>query len=105
MPDAWNLMVALAAGSVIGGIFFGGLWWTVRKGVSSEQPALWFLGSLVLRASMTLTGFSFVSRGNWQRLLMCLLGFLVARPIVTRFTRPGDTGGPLSNAASHASEL
>ena len=37
------------AGLVLGAIFFGGLWWTVRKGLSSQQPALWFLGSMLLR--------------------------------------------------------
>jgi F1F0 ATPase subunit 2 len=30
------------AGLLLGAIFFGGLWWTVRKGVSSKRPALWF---------------------------------------------------------------
>ena len=36
-------------GGLLGTMFFGGLWWTVRTGVSSQRPALWFLGSLVLR--------------------------------------------------------
>ena len=38
------IMVVLAtvAGGVLGGIFFGGLWWTTRKGLSAGQPALWF---------------------------------------------------------------
>ena len=52
--------------------FFGGLWWTVRKGVSSRQPALWFFGSLLLRMSIALAGFYFVSGGHWERLLACL---------------------------------
>ena len=54
-------------------IFFGGLWWTVRKGVSSQRPALWFFGSLLLRMSIALAGFYFSARGHWQRLLVCLL--------------------------------
>ena len=58
------------AGVVLGAIFFGGLWWTVRKGVSSKQPALWFLGSLLLRMSIVLAGFYFVARGHWERLLV-----------------------------------
>ena len=63
------LALALAAGVLLGAVFFGGLWWTVRKGLSSEQPALWFLGSLLLRTSITLAGFYFVSGGHWERLL------------------------------------
>ena len=43
------LVFALVAGLLLGAIFFGGLWWTVRKGVFSKSPALWFLGSMLLR--------------------------------------------------------
>ena len=81
------LALALVAGLLLGTIFFGGLWWTVRKGVSSEHPALWFLGSMLLRMSLVLTGFYFVGRGDWQRLIVCLLGFIIARFIVMRLTR------------------
>jgi F1F0 ATPase subunit 2 len=82
------MMLAWVAGVLLGALFFGGLWWTVRKGVSSQQPALWFFGSLMLRTCVTLTGFYFVSSGHWERLLSCLLGFVVASAIVARFTRP-----------------
>ena len=101
--ETLTLVLALVTGVLLGAIFFGGLWWTVRKGVSSERPALWFLGSLLLRTSITLTGFYFVSRGDWRRLLMCLLGFLIARPIVTRLTRPVETRTRLSHEVSHES--
>ena len=60
MNETLTLVLALVTGVLLGAIFFGGLWWTVRKGVSSERPALWFLGSLLLRTSITLTGFYFV---------------------------------------------
>jgi len=79
--------LAWLAGLLLGGIFFGGLWWTVRKSLSSQRPALWLLPSLLLRMSITLAGFYFVSDGHWQRWLLCLLGFIMARLIVTRLTR------------------
>ena len=82
------LALALAAGLLLGAIFFGGLWWTVRKGVSSTRPALWFLGSMLLRMGIVLAGFYFVGRRDWQRLVACLLGFIIARFIVMRLTRP-----------------
>ncbi len=80
-------VLALAAGLLLGSICFVGLWWTVRKGVSSTHPALWFLGSRLVRMSLVLVGFYFVGRGSWQRLVACLLGFIIARFIVMRLTR------------------
>ena len=81
------LALTLVAGLLLGAIFFGGLWWTVRKGVSSKHPALWFLGSMVLRMSIVLAGFYFVGQADWHRLVVCLLGFIIARYIVMRVTR------------------
>ena len=88
MSDILALALALFAGALLGTFFFGGLWWTVQKGVVSERPALWFLGSLLLRTGLILAGFYFVSQGHWSRLVACLVGFLVARIIVvTRLAR------------------
>ena len=88
MNETLTLLLAWTAGGVLGTIFFGGLWWTVRNGVSSKKPALWFLGSLLLRMSIALAGFYFVSGGHWERLLVCLLGFVLARLILTRLAGP-----------------
>jgi F1F0 ATPase subunit 2 len=90
MNETLSLALALAAGLLLGAFFFGGLWWTVRKGVSAKQPALWFLGSMLLRTGITLAGFYFVGCGHWERLVACLLGFVTARFIVTRRLRSGQ---------------
>jgi len=87
MNETLILMLAWAAGVLLGMVFFGGLWWTIRKGLSSTQPALWFFGSLLVRMSITLTGFYFVSGVHWERLVLCLLGFIMARLVVTWLTR------------------
>jgi F1F0 ATPase subunit 2 len=97
------LAPALVVGLLTGAVFFGGLWWTVQKGVSIQRPALWFLASLLLRSGVTLAGFYFIARGHWETLLVCLLGFVIARLTVTRFTR--TAGKPIDSAkgAGHAS--
>ena len=87
MNEALTLTLSSMAGAALGAIFFGGLWWTIRKACASERPALWFFGSLLLRMSLVLVGFYFVGRGNWQRLVACLLGFIVARLAVIWLTR------------------
>ena len=87
MSETLILLLAVVAGALLGGLFFGGLWWTVRRAVSSKSPALWLLGSLLLRTGIILAGFYMLARGHWERLLACLLGFLVARLLVMRLTR------------------
>ncbi len=88
MNDTLTLVLAWAAGILLGAMFFGGLWWTVQRGVASERPAVWFFVSLLVRMSLSLAGIYVVSGGHWERLLLCLLGFVMSRLIVTRLTRP-----------------
>lgn len=102
MNETLSLVLVLVTGVLIGAMFFGGLWWTVQKGVSSKRSALWFFGSLLLRTSIALAGFYFIARGHWERLLVCLLGFVIARLIVTRFTRAAEKPTYLAQEASHA---
>jgi len=102
MNETLSLVLGLLVGVLLGGMFFGGLWWTVLKGVSSKQPALWFFGSLLLRTSIALAGFYFIARGHWERMLVCLLGFVIARLIVKHLTRAAEKPTYLAHGASHA---
>lgn len=102
MNEAAILALAWLAGGAIGLFFFGGLWWTVRKGVSAKQPGLWFFGSMLLRMGVALAGFYVVSNRHLDRLLVCLLGFFIARMIVTRLTRTTEKPACLAEKASHA---
>jgi len=86
MIELFTLFLAGAAGAALGTIFFGGLWWTVEKGVSSKQPAVWFIGSRLLRMGIALVGFYFIGRGHWERMVACLIGFIIARFILMRLT-------------------
>jgi F1F0 ATPase subunit 2 len=97
MSETLALAMALLAGALLGVFFFGGLWWTVQKGVASETPALWFVGSLLLRTILVLAGFYLAAQGHWSRLAACLLGFVIARVIVVRrLTRaPAEEPTPL----------
>lgn len=90
MNDPLMLALAWVAGLLLGAAFFGGLWWTVRTCASSKWAPLWFSGSLLLRTGLVLAGFHSVSAGQWERLLLCLLGFVMARMAVTWLTRTRD---------------
>jgi F1F0 ATPase subunit 2 len=102
MNETLSLGLALVTGGLLGAMFFGGLWWTVQKGAASKRAALWFFASLVVRTSITLAGFYLVARGHWERLLVCLAGFVIARLIVTRLTRAAEKSAYLAQEAGHA---
>jgi F1F0 ATPase subunit 2 len=102
MNETFNLMPALATGLLTGAIFFGGLWWTVRKWVSAKKSALWFLGSLLLRMGIVVAGFIWVSDGQWERFLACLPGFVLMRFIVIGITPAAENNGDLGKEAGHA---
>jgi len=84
MTDASALLLSLLAGTVLGTLFFGSLWWTIRKGLTSKRSASLFLTSLLLRMGVLVAGFYFVGRGHPQRMGACLIGFVLARLIVTQ---------------------
>ena len=81
-----ELFLGSAAGGLLGLLFFGGLWWTVRRAFVSPRPALWLGCSLILRMACVAAGFVVVSAGDWRRMLSCLLGFWAARWLLVRLT-------------------
>ena len=82
MNEINSLSLTLVIGISLGIIFFGGLWWTVQKGTESKHPALWFTGSFLLRVGIVLLGFYFIGNRHWERMIVCLIGFILARIIV-----------------------
>lgn len=90
MSDILYLILAFIAGTALGLIFFGGLWFTVRKAIGAKTPALWFFGSLFLRLAMVMIGFYFIVQGGLERLILSVIGFTVGRILVTYYTKAMD---------------
>lgn len=100
--DAGGLALALAGGVAIGALYFTGLWWTVQRLPQARRPWLLVLGSSLLRTILAVALLWLLSGGQWQRLVAGLLGFVVARLVVTRVLgrcqapvaeEPADEGG------------
>lgn len=104
MNEFIKIALAGVAGLGLGTFFFYGLWFTVRKTLTTRSPALWVLGSFVVRVAVTVTGFYYVGNGNWQRLVACLLGLVVARYMVIYLTRSAEARPQsVEKSVSHAS--
>ncbi len=82
MPELLQITAALLAGMALGAIYFAGLWWTVKKGLAAQYPAVWFGASFLVRNAFVLAGFYWLAGAEWQRLLVCLAGFIIARFLV-----------------------
>lgn len=82
--DPVALAVALVAGLALGALFFAGLLWTVRRGLTARHPGLLFLTSLLVRTVVAVTGILWVTGAELPRVVVCLSGFLIARVIVMR---------------------
>ncbi len=103
MTDMVMLPLAGLAGLMLGIFFFCGLWWTVRKGLASDAIAWWFLISFIVRMGVVVTGFILVAAGRWERVAVCLLGFLIARVAVARMTRLKPANSASLPGITHAS--
>lgn len=80
-------LLALLVGAMLGVFYFAGLWWTVRQLGSSQYVALLFVFSLLFRSSTVIVGFYLILGDNWLRLVAGLVGFMVARFLVTRYSK------------------
>ncbi len=93
MTDLLALSFDFIAGVLIGAIFYGGLWWTVRR-ICAKAAGLWLAGSFLVRTAIALAGFYAVARGAWHGTAACLVGFLVARIAVTYSARVRPAASP-----------
>ena len=79
-----DILVSSIGGLLLGLFFFGGLAWTIQKGLSAKRPALMFFLSFLVRFGAVVGGFFFITAGHPERVIGFVIGFIVARPIVTR---------------------
>lgn len=90
--QAWIILISLAAGLVMGAVFFGGLLLTTRRLARTRHPAALVLGSFVVRAVIVGAGFVVLVRYGWLGPAVALLGFLIVRLVLTRLTLAQQQG-------------
>lgn len=80
-----SLIVATAAGIIIGILFYGGLWLTVRALITARRPAMLAVASFWIRTAMVLGSVVLIARGRWQSAVAVLAGIALSRTAVSIF--------------------
>ncbi|MHB1460890.1 MAG: N-ATPase subunit AtpR [Armatimonadota bacterium] len=103
MSDTTGMVISLLTGLLLGLLFFGGLWWTVQRILTARHPVALVMGSLLLRLGTVIIGMVVVAHDHWVRFVVCLLGLVIARVVVTRLTRLPEGSGLITKEEDHAS--
>jgi F1F0 ATPase subunit 2 len=96
-----ELLFSFFTGIGLGGVYFAGLWETVRRLPDVEKPARRMALSFALRMALALSGFYFVMQGEWERLASAMVGFLLMRELILR--RLGKTNNTLIGGMPYGS--
>lgn len=102
MTQVLSMGIGLAAGALIGYLYFRGLWWTVRRMTETQNrdrtPYGLALFSFAVRSAMALAGFYLLlSLLGWEAMALALAGFIAVRIVAVRrwaLQRPSVTGMP-----------
>lgn len=79
MTTAIQMLLSFLAGSLLGGFFFAGLWFTLQQNLYAKPAALWLMLSFLSRCTLVLWAMYWVAQGQWQGFTACLLGFVMMR--------------------------
>ena len=73
------ILFSIISGGLAGLIYFGGLWYTVRKLAFSAIPHGLLILSMALRLAIVLMAFFMLVRLSWFYLLIALISFILVR--------------------------
>lgn len=79
-----TLTTVFACGFLIGVCNYLGLWLTVKKVVDSRRPTLLVVSSMLLRFAACMSIFYLLMDHRWERLVLVLAGFFLARMLACR---------------------
>lgn len=82
-----NIMIAFFGGIILGGIFFGGLQWTVMRMNTVKHPAVLLFASLVIRMGLLLPGLFLLKDGGYWNLPFALFGIISVRLVLVAKTK------------------
>lgn len=83
----FSVMAGLAAGALLGCLYFGGLWWSVRRIKNIEHKKMFLFFSWLFRSVVLCGGLFLLARHDPQMLLGGAAGLLAARFLIVRIVK------------------
>lgn len=74
-----ELLITACLGVLLGSLYFGGLWLTVRRATRWRYAGLAMMASLLIRLALVGAGLYVLADGQWQRYVAALPGLMLAR--------------------------
>jgi F1F0 ATPase subunit 2 len=78
------LAAMLVVGFAVGILYFLGLWLTLSRYTGKKHFGSKLLISFLIRLALAISVFYFFMQNDWQRLILLLIGFLIARQVMIR---------------------
>ena len=82
MTNSGILILNFITGIALGIFFSGGLYWTVKKGLTARHPGFLFASSFLIRTALVVGGALLISQGIFNNLVICLIGLILSRSVV-----------------------
>jgi F1F0 ATPase subunit 2 len=83
-----ELLLAAIAGGLLGSFYFSSLWITVQQLPVTQWPIRLMVGSLIGRLAIAMLGFYLIMSDHWDRAILGILGFVLARNILIHYWQP-----------------
>lgn len=80
-----GIILSFLVGLGLGGVYFGGLWLTLKHLPKIKRPFIFVITSFFARTAAVLFGFYLiVTNGGIYRLLAAVLGFIIMRVVMVK---------------------
>jgi len=76
------MLIAFIVGVLIGILFFGGLYLTVKKLMTIKYPALFMMLSLIVRLVILAGGLYLIMDGGMKNILSAMAGIILVRLVM-----------------------
>jgi F1F0 ATPase subunit 2 len=82
-----TIVIGALSGLMLGVLFYGGLWLTIKAAKKKRQPLPLFAASFIVRSMVTISGLFLLARSGPASMLAAVAAMLLIRTLLVRRIR------------------